>query len=352
MGTLRWTLIALAIAAIAELLIWRTFSRVGVFIPKGKASVMQTVYDISLQVGIILLNFAVILGVIALVLSFYRFRLGGELVRLGRSNSFGTTNRRSVYLSITLIATVVAMVASFVLLALVQNMVVTTTIRLTLLIAFTTLAADLWLRDNDWRVRLFVVLMLAGYWFQLAAKLLHDLVFPALGVDWQETVYQPMLLIGELAVVINGFVAYLAFTRQTSKERGPVRDILSHPKSLIGALVVVAVFLGLTFITVAESSIVPILGLYALGYEMQWPLPLYVISLFFLLYLIFYSLGEWRRGPSYRAVGLGLILLFAGGYTFQISDQYLFALVGVLLIARPELLNNPEDRDIAVGSGL
>jgi hypothetical protein len=244
------------------------------------------------------------------------------------------------------------MIASFVLLALVQNMVVTTTIRLTLLVAFSTLAADMWLRDSDWRVRLFIGLMLTGYWLQLVAKLLHDVVFPALGVEWQETVYQPMLLIGELAVLINGFVAYLAFTRQTSQERGPIRDILKHPKSLIGALLIVGIFLGLTFITIAESSIVPILGLYALGYQMVWPLPLYVISLFFLLYLIFYSLGEWRRGPSYRAVGLGLILLFAGGYTFQISDQYLFALVGVLLLARPELLNNPEDIDIAVGSGL
>jgi hypothetical protein len=85
---------------------------------------------------------------------------------------------------------------------------------------------------------------------------------------------------------------------------------------------------------------VPILGLYALGYEMQWPLGLYIIVLFFFVYTVFYCLGEWKRGSFYRAAGLGLILIFAGGYTFQISDQYLFALVGVMLLARPELLDS------------
>jgi hypothetical protein len=339
--TLRWTLVALAVAAIAELLVWRTFSRIGVFIPKSEGSVMKTVYTISVQLGTILLNFAVILAIASLLLSFWRFRAGGELGDAARGQT-ALQLRRNMFLRVAAVASLVVLFASLMLLALVQNTLTTTTIRLALLVAFSALAADMWLRVRDWRMRLFTALMLAGYYLQLIAKLLHDLLGQQLGLGWQETLYEPMLMAGELAVILNGLVAFLAFTSNTSRKRGVLKDMLAHPRSLIGAIALVAVFLFLTFITVAESYIVPILGLYALGYGMHWPLPFYVISLFFFLYTVFYCLGEWKRGSFYRATGLGLILLFAGGYTFQISDQYLFALVGVFLLARPELMESNE----------
>lgn len=338
-STLRWVLIALTIAAVAELLIWRTFSRIGVFIPKDNAPVMKAVYSVSVQIGTILLNFAVLLAIISLALSIWQFRLEGVL---GSKANTDEENRRNRALTIGILGIIAVLAASAVLLGVVQNTPLTTIIRVGLIIAFTGLGADLWLKQRDWLVRLFVGLMLIGYWLQLIAKLLHDTIFPLMGVNWQEVVYQPILMAGELAVIINGFVAFVVFTRKTAAQRGLFRDMLEHPKSLIGAVLVVAVFVFLTFITVAESYIVPILGLYALGYEMQWPLSLYIIVLFFFVYTVFYCLGEWKRGSFYRAAGLGLILIFTGGYTFQISDQYLFALVGVMLLARPELLDSNE----------
>ncbi|NWJ45902.1 MAG: hypothetical protein HXX08_08490 [Chloroflexi bacterium] len=342
--TLRWTLVALVIAAVAELLVWRTFSRVGVFIPKSEGSVLQTVYTVSVQIGTIMLNFAVVLALVSLTLSLSRFRVGGELSNGLRTGSL--QQRRNFYLTIALVAALVVMVTSTILLGLVQNEFVTVTIRVALLTAFWALATDMWLREKNWQMRMFTALMLAGYTLQIVDKLLHDTVFPLMGVNWQETIYEPVLMAGELLVVINGMVGFLAFTRRAALERGAFRSMLEHPKSLIGAVALVGIFMSLTVLTIAESSIVPILGLYALGYGMHWNLALYVISLFFFLYTVFFCFGEWRRGAFYRATALGMVLLFAGGYTFQISDQYLFALVGVLLLARPELM---ESNDLVGG---
>lgn len=325
--TLWWTLLALVVAAIAELLIWRTFSRIGVFIPKDEPRLngFRTFYNISVQVGTIVLNFAVLVALLAMFLAAQRLRANGELE--------GSANR---WLRVGVVATALVIAFTVALLYLVENLVASTLLRLALIGAFTAFALDYWQRNADLRARIFISLMAGGYIVPLVAKLLHD-VLPALGVrEWQNVLYEPLIDGGELLVMINGFVVFLVYG-SNRKATSPAREMVRHWPALLGAIVIVGIFLGLTFVTVAESFIVPILGLYSLGYPMHWPLPIYAIALFFLAYTVFYNLGEMRQGKVQKAAAFGLILIFCGGYLFNISEQYLFALVGVLLLTRPEL---------------
>lgn len=325
--TLWWTLVALVIAAIAELLIWRTFSRVGVFIPKDEPRLtgFRNFYNVSVEIGTIILNFAVLVALLAMFLSAQRLRAHGDLE--------GLANR---WLRVGVVATALVLAFSLALLYLVENLVASTLLRLALISAFAAFALDYWQQHRDGRSRVFIALLAGGYIIPLVAKLLHD-VLPALGIrEVQNVLYEPMIEAGELLVMINGFVVFLVYG-SNRKAVSPAREMVRHWPALLGAIVIVGIFLGLTFVTVAESFIVPILGLYSLGYPMHWPLPIYAIALFFLAYTIFYNLGEMRQGKVQRAAAFGLILIFCGGYQFNISQQYLFALVGVLLLTRPVL---------------
>jgi hypothetical protein len=325
--TLWWTLVALVVAAVAELLIWRTFSRIGVFIPKDepRMSGFRAFYNVSVEVGTIVLNFAVLVALLTMFLSAQRLRAEGDLE--GRQNR---------WLRFGVVAVGLVLAFSLALLYLVENLLASTLLRLALIAAFGALALDYWQQHKDWKARTFISLLAWGYIVPLVAKIVHDL-FPAFGLDWQNVLYEPMIDAGELLVMINGFVLFMVYGRSAKTTEGPARNMVRHWPALLGAIVVVGIFLGLTFVTVAESFIVPILGLYALGYPMHWPFPLYGIALFFLTYTVFYNLGEMRQGRVQKAAAFGLILIFCGGYLFNISDQYLFALVGVLLLTRPTL---------------
>jgi hypothetical protein len=341
-----WIVITLVIAAVLELLLYRTFSRVGVFIPKEgeRMATFRTVYNISVPVGTIMLNFSVVLAIATLVLIALRFRKTGVFGALAEANE-GTHGRtRNLALTVALFAVSVAIGLSLALLILVQSEVASFSLRLALLVAFSALALDMWLRNADWRWRLFTFLLWGGYALQLGGKIYLDSIASRIGGSSAD-LFLPLINLGETLAVINGVVAFLCFVRVDWNLTAPkpipnnnnlLREIAKHPLALLGTLLLTAAFVVLTLITVAETYIVPILALYGLGYAMHLPLALYVISLFFGLFTIFYLLGRWK---THKALALGLILLLVGGYTFNITQQYLFALVGVLLIARPEVLD-------------
>lgn len=323
---LRWLIPAFAIAAVLELLLWRTFSRVGVFIPKGDT--FEQIYRVIAQIGVITLNFAVILGVASLVMTLNRLRVLG---------SFGTAERREWPLSVAFVAIVLVAGLTLTQMGLVQNLLVTLFLRLALLTAFGALAVDYWQRHSDWRKRLFVTGLFGATAAQILARLLHDELVLLFNFHGMDNLYLPMLLGGELLVLLNGFGTFLAYG---SAKESPLRGMLQSWKALAGAIAIGVVFLVTTLFTsnVAQSAIVPILGLYALGYTMQLPFPLYLAALFFFLYTVFYNLGRLKLGAEQKAAAFGLLLIFTGGYVFNLSNQYIFALVGLLLLARPELL--------------
>ncbi len=317
----------LVISAIFELLLWRTFSRIGVFIPKK--GTFQDIYKIlGLDIGVIVLNFSVILAVITLVLLVGRTREQGKF-RAGVRNSRLRT--------VSVVAIIMVVSLTFIELFPKQEMpVISLLLRVALLVAFGSLGLVYWRNHTRPLARLFGVLLVAAYGFQILAKLIEDRFLPLpAGLnpnDW----YIPLLLIGEGAVLINGLVLYPLYSGDGDK---PARSLARHWPAFLGATVLAGTFLGLTFLTVAESDIVPILGLYALGYTMQLPLALYVIALFFTLYTIFFNLGRLRKVPGARATAFGLLLILIGGYQFNISNQYLLALVGVWLLSQPEILD-------------
>lgn len=327
---LSWLVPALVIAALLELVLWRVFSRVGLFIPKQ--GIGQDIYKVIAQIGIISLNFAVILGVATLVMSFNRLRLLG---------SFANEAKRNWPLSVALVAIVLTAGLTFCQLALVQNILLTLFLRLSLLTAFGAITVDYWQRNPTWPKRLFIGLFFAATASQITARLVHDELVSLFNFHGLDGVFLPLLLAGEGLVLVNGFVAFLAYA---ANEKSPLRSMPRSPKALAGAAFGAIAFLVTSLLTtnVAQTAIVPILGLYALGYTLQLPFPLYVVGLFFFLYTIFFNLGRLKLGVEYKAAACGLLLVFSGGYVFNISNQYLFALVGALLLARPELLSLKE----------
>jgi hypothetical protein len=325
---LKWVVVALVIAALLELTLWRTFSRVGIFIPRQ--GTFQTVYQIATQIGVILLNLAVLLGVLSVILSIARLRqLGGN---------------RDLPMVIAIVGTIMVGGLTFIQLALVQNIVLTFLLRTFLLVMFGGVAVACWQRHTEWQKRLFATLLFGAIACQIIARTLLDaaVTFPALG--GLNEFYLPLLLFGELVVLVNGVGAWLAYT---PTGQHPARVMRQNWRAAIGAAALTLTFMAVTALTsnVAQTAIVPILGLYALGYTMQLPLALYVIALFFFLYTVFYNLSKVGQGTSYQAAAFGLILVFTGGYVYNISNQYLLALMGVLLLARPELLKTETEEN-------
>lgn len=330
-GLYRWVLLALVISAVLELLLWRTFSRVGVFIPKQ--STFQTVYDVLRDIGRFTLTFSVIVAVMMLALSVLKLREAG---RFGQTveGKLRQVTTRSKALIVAFVSIAMVLVITFSQLFPSQEVpVLSLLLRLVMIVAFTALAYDYWQANRSLTARLFISLLLAGYVVQLAAKIMQDYLHLPNSEAW----FLPLLMLGEGCVLVNGLVLYLVYGGGGAN---PVRSMVQNWPAFVGAFVLTAAFLGLTFLTVAESDIVPILGLYALGYTMQLPLALYVIALFFLLYTVFFNLGHQREGKTRRAAAFGLILIFTGGYLFNISNQYIFALAGLLLLARPELVED------------
>jgi hypothetical protein len=327
-GLFRWVMVALVISAVLELLLWRTFSRIGVFIPKQ--STFQTVYDIGRDIGRFMLTFSVVLTIIMLALSVVKLREGGRFGSAGADRAVG----RSKPLILAFVSIALVLFITFSQLFPLQEIpVLSLLLRLCLITAFSALVVDYWQANRSLAAHMFGGLLLTGYVIQLVAKILQDYLHLPNSQDW----FLPLLMLGEGAVLVNGVVLYLVYG---GGGNNPVRSMVQNWPAFVGALVLTAIFLGLTFLTVAESDIVPILGLYALGYTMQLPLALYVIALFFLLYTVFFNLGHRGEGKMRRAAAFGLILIFTGGYLFNISNQYLFALAGLLLLARPELVED------------
>lgn len=322
----RWVLVALAVSAVLELLLWRTFSRIGVFIPKQ--STFLSVYNVLSGIGRFVLTFSVIMTVIMLVLAVLRLREAG---RFGQVRE-GKVSARNWPLIVAFVSIALVLVTTFSQLFPTEEVpVLSLLLRVFLIVSFAALAWDYWRSNPAWLPRLFIALLLTGYIVQLLAKILQDYLHLGNSQSW----FIPLLMVGEAAVLVNGIALYFLYGGGGSY---PVRSMVRNWPAFVGALVLTGVFVGLTFLTVAESDIVPILGLYALGYTMQLPLPMYVIALFFLLYTVFFNLGHLRDGKFRRAAAFGLLLIFTGGYLFNISNQYFFALAGTLLLARPELV--------------
>jgi hypothetical protein len=322
----RWVLVALAISAVLELLLWRTFSRIGVFIPKQ--STFQTVYDILSSIGRFVLTFSVIITVIMLTLAVLKLREAGRFGRIQGSK----VAARNWALAVAFVSIALVLIITFAQLFPTEEVpALSLLLRISLIVAFSALAWDYWKTNREWLRRLFIGLLWSGYVIQVVAKLLQDYLHLPNSQNW----FIPLLMVGEAAVLVNGVVLYFIYG---GGEKNPLRSMVRNWPAFVGALVLTGIFVGLTFLTVAESDIVPILGLYALGYTMQLPLPMYIIALFFLLYTVFFNLGHLREGKFRRAAAFGLLLVFTGGYLFNISNQYFFALAGTLLLARPELV--------------
>jgi hypothetical protein len=336
------------IAALAEVLIWRAFSRIGVFIPKDEPRLagFKAFYEASVKVGEVLRNFAVVLAFLAVALMTMKLRQLGLLgfrqrPRLNKAGEAeGATATVSGALTVGWIATIVVFAVTGALLGLVESNLGSLILRLAMIVGFGGFALDYWQQNRAWVQRVFISLLFAGYLLPNAAKILHDSIFPVLGINGSQFIFEPLLELGELAVIANAILLFIIYTQRGSNNEPRLwKKLTQHWIALTAALVLTGIFIGLTFLTVAESFIVPILGLYVLGYGMHWPLLFYIMGLFLLLYTLFYCLAHSRSDVVMRAGALGLTLLFLGGYSFNISDQYLFALVGVLLIARPALAN-------------
>lgn len=289
---------ALAAAGVAELILQRTFYRVGIFIPKEGP--FGTVYRSGTQLGSFFFNVASILVVVALVL------IVAGLARTGRTVAAGLAA------STTAVALAGPLLGGEPWLAVVFR-----------LLFFASILSFSWpaLRHGPRAVT-------AGLLTAFGCSVLYGAANGVMivgGLAGTAPGAGAVLSAGEIVVLLLGPGFYLAW-RRSEPARPPGRTLVwaAFPAAiLLAALTMQPRYAG-------------ILVIWTVGLSFVLPMLLYAVS--FWLFAAA-TIGFLRR-PSTRTRGLGLVLLVVGGYFPQTTYEFLTAAVAVALwcgasLARP-----------------
>ena len=144
------------VSALAEVLIWRAFSRIGVFIPKDEPRLagFKAFYEGSVKVGEVLRNFAVVLAYGGLALLVLKLRQSGVL-------GFSKRASTSRALTVGVAATLLVFGLTIALLGLMESSFGSLVLRLAMLVAFGSFGLYYWQRNQAWVQRLFIALFLS-----------------------------------------------------------------------------------------------------------------------------------------------------------------------------------------------
>ena len=317
-GLLAVCLPLLAGAGVAEWAIYRVFSRTFQSMPKNEF--FQTVYHYGTQIGMVAVYFAAILAIATLLLLVAR--LGGAGLRLAA------------------IGMMLVLFFSFASLVVAPDpdlaYGVATALDMTLLATICVLLVAYWQRNPQPLRRALAVVLGLTYATTLVANL-----------SLSETALVLRAFVGEGLVVADAALFFAAY----GLSRDGARSYKLRVWAAVAATVVAAIFTGMCFgmANIAQTAIVPILANYSLGFTMQLPLSVYIVGLWLTVYTLvacFFS-----RNSERIAAALSLTLLFAGGYQFYVSDQFMMALAGLALLALPEALTLRSLRNPTIDDG-
>jgi hypothetical protein len=283
-GALRAVLIALPFAALAELLLMRTFYRVGVFIPKEGS--FRSVYAWLTDAGSFAFNLASVLAIVALAL------LGVAAFR-----------RRARGLGVA----VVAFLVSVLLARPAGAAAVGPAPRLTFALVLIAVVVPFLRSGADAAHRLLVAAIAACFLLSAYGGIAQGPgVVRALGVPGAE-------IAAELLVVLAAVAAPVAWSRTDRFRPGPVAVAAPLAGAFLAAWT-------------ANGSVTGILALWTLGLRLYLAPWVYAIALWAFLTA---GIGWLRSQPARSA---GMVLLLTAGVLLGSTYQQALALVAVVLL--------------------
>lgn len=299
-GVLRQVAVVLVAAALAEIVLLRLVTRVGVHLPKSGA--VGDAISLASLTGSFALNLASILttAFVAVLLGAIAWRAGNALLRpalvvLGGAMLWGLA------LSLATDSATADFVFGI------------ATTALVLLIAVL-VAGD---HDLPAKGRLALALI-AGAYVVYQYYALGHLAAEQLGYATTPPAAIPVLRFGELLVVLGAAAAFWAWGIERWRHAGRAGTALA-----VGPVFVV--FAG----SLAPASTSSILALWTTGLSLYLPISLYLIALGLYLYTIVVC---WRSGDAFW-VSAGLLLVLLAGYMPEASYHHLLLLLGLTFLA-------------------
>jgi hypothetical protein len=290
---------ALLAAALAETLLLRLVTRVGVHLPK-KGAVTEA-YEAASLLGSLAFNFASVLAialVVVVLASLVRRMENGP----GRLALVGLSAAMLVSLALTLATGATAADAVF--------GVATALLVGTVGLVFAGEAV------RSPRARVALALMVAAY-FCYQYYLLGHLFYRILDYGAVPPLSITVLRLGEVLAVTAAAAAFWAWGLPRWRWVGTA-----------GMAVVAALLLLLVFAGLSPYSTMAILALWTVGLSLYLPFPVYLLALaLYLLTLV----ACWRSGDAFWTAA-GLLLVLLAGYMPEATYQHLLLVLGVAFV--------------------
>lgn len=318
-----YTLKALLIAGLSELLLYRLISRLGMHLSKVAQEYVVVDYFLrgASKIGFALLNFSAVLLFLALFTFLFSKTHGAKPKPLDR-------------LVLPLVSLLVALTLTFLIFTPVMLGSIVYSV-LTLLVVWA-IVAQYWLENPSLKRRA----MIACYAIGVSGWLYYQITTTTYG--WLGLTSFPPFVheinrLGEAFMVLATalvFAVYSGFSFRTTNRR-------QRRRTIFYAATWVLLFVGLLVMDGVLELFDPAAALslrkgsqgigwifqMGMGYTFYLPFALYMAGLLFWAYAVIKQVSMGRRA------GYGLAFMFIAGYALQLSHQTLFVVLGLLLIA-------------------
>ena len=299
-GGLRQLTTVLLAAVLAETLLLRLVTRVGVHVPKGEG--VASAFQAASFLGSLAFNFASLLaiGLVVLVLASMVRRMDSSL---GRVALVGLSLAMLSGLALSLIIDAPAADALF-------------GVAVALLVGLVGLG---WVERQGSTIsaRLALALMVAAY-LSYQYYVLSHLFYRILDYGAVPPLTIEVLRLGEVLAVAAAAAAFWAWGLPRWRWVGTA-----------GLAAVAAALLALTLAGLSPASTMAILALWTTGLSLFLPFPVYLVALgLYLLTLV----ACWRSGNGFWTAA-GLLLVLFAGYMPESTYHHLLLLVGVALLS-------------------
>jgi len=281
-----------------ELFFYRTFTRIGIFIPKSNE--IFTIYSIFSEFGYIVYNFLLVSVLIMLIALAYSL-----LKEKGTSE---------VLIGISIFALVLENI--FMLFFTAQS--------LTLLFYLTSSIIIILLGFKGVKILkkgeiIFIILLTISFLLYRYYVISHS-IYGLLEIPSLPIFSITALSLGELSLPLSVFPLFFSLVLKQGK------DLSKNISIVIIALVVVT---GFVLFSLKLPSMSSIFTIWTLGYSLAYPLPVYAIAFLFFLIVILKCVRENKLD-----IATGLLLIFASGYAHTLTYQHFLAILGLLLFIK------------------
>jgi hypothetical protein len=339
---LEYTLKALVVAGLCELILYRLISRLGMHLSKLAQQYIVVDYFLrgASKIGFALLNFSAILVFLALFTFLFSKMYRGPVRPLDR-------------IVVPLVSMLVALTVTFLLFPPVMLGSIVYTL-ITLLVVWA-IVLQYFVLNPSLKARAMILCYGGG----ISGWLYYQLTTTTYG--WLGLTNTPPLVheinrLGEALMVLATvlvFAVYSGFSIRTKNRRQRRRTIFyvaTCAVLFIGLLVIDSV-LGMFDPELARSVRQSSQGIgwifqMGMGYTFYLPFALYMAGLLFWAYAVIKQITMGRRA------GYGLALMFIAGYALQLSHLTLFVVLGLLLITNDGRIEAREAAGEAVPMGL